>query len=575
MERAVVTILGGKKGEDSVEFGDYLSLGRGKGNLLQLQDAQVSRFHAEILLRQDGYWLRDLQSTGGTLVNGAPITEYKLESGVIFQIGGDRLSFEIVDPEADFAPAEDTVTRIYFSDVDVLPVGTSQIAPEMDEASPLESKLPPELIAELGHLRKRYRMLHRANRLISGELPLAAVYNDILELLFEVVPADRGVILTKNPTTDRLMVMASHTRDKRLDIKEVEMSTSILKQAREQGAAVLTRDALMDQVFDAKRSIVEQRIRSAICAPLIHKGGDTLGFIYLDTLHTLKPFDQEMLELVSAVAGPAGVAIKNAIYTERLRSKQEELQRSHLATLSVITSALEARDRYTVGHAQRVSSFGMTIADQLGWNAERKRQLEVGGMLHDMGKVGIRDSILTKPGRLSDDEFRAMRLHPDIGARILRNVPALEPVIPYALCHHERWDGNGYPQSLAGEAIPVEGRLMSVADAFDAMTSKRVYRSAVDPDVAREEIEKCSGSQFDPAMVEAFMAAWEAGAVEQVLTQTRTRESVQVLCPICSAYLGHKKEVAAGESLDCPICQRRFRISDKHQAVLETVKPEM
>ena len=276
-----------------------------------------------------------------------------------------------------------------------------------------------------------------------------------------------------------------------------------------------------------------------------------------------------MLDLVSAVAGPAGVAVKNAIYTERLRSKQEELQ----ATLSVITSALEARDRYTVGHAQRVSSLGMSIADQLGWNAERRRNLEVGGLLHDVGKVGIRDAILGKPGSLSKDESRVMRLHPDIGARILRDVPALQSIIPYVLCHHERWDGEGYPQKLSGQEIPEEGRLLAVADAFDAMTSKRVYRDAVGPEEALDEVLRCADKQFDPMMVEAFESAFKDGSVAAVLRKNKDWESRQVLCPICSTYLGLKEEVLTGESLDCPICDRRFRMTQEHQAVLDTIKP--
>ena len=573
MKRAVVTIISGKAGEESAEFEDYLSLGRSKGNLLQVREVQASRFHAEIVRRDDTYWLRDLQSTWGTLVNGAPISEYELTPGAEFQIGGARLAFDRINIEDEFA-RDDTVTRISFSEKKIETVGKSTIAPEADEPTPLGTEPPPELFAQLAHLRKRYRMLHRANRLISGEDPPAAVYNDILELLFEVVPADRGVILAKDPAEARLVVMASRVRDGQAEIKEVAVSTTLLKQAREERAAVLTHDALEEAGFDAKTSITEQHIRSAICAPLMHRGGGVLGFIYLDTLETIKPFDQEMLDLVSAVAGPAGVAVKNAVYTERLRAKQEELQQSHLATLSVITSSLEARDRYTVGHAQRVGAFGMLIADQLGWNAARRRQLEIGGLLHDLGKVGIRDAILSKPGSLNRDEFRMMRLHPDIGARILRDVAALQPVIPYVLCHHERWDGNGYPQQLAGEEIPEEGRLLAVADSFDAMTSKRVYRTAVEPEAAIDEIKRCSDAQFDPVMVEAFVAAHEAGAVEQALARNKNLESRQVLCPICSTYLGLKSEVGTGEALDCPICDRRLRMTDEHQAVLDTIVPK-
>ena len=572
MERACICVENKDGKKDSAEFEDYLSIGRSQGNLLQIKEVQASRFHAEIVRKDDAYWLRDLHSTWGTLMDGAPINALRLKPGDRFTIGESRLTFELVDPESEFEK-EDTVTRITFGDTALNAVGTSQITPDVDEPTPVGSEPVPELFTQLAHLRKRYRMLHQANHLISGEDPPAAVYSAILEMLFEVVPADRGVILAKDPAANKLVVMASRTRKSGIELKNVEMSTTLLKHAREQRVAVLTRDA-MEEGFDAKSSIFQQQIRSAICAPLMFRGGGVLGFIYLDTLGTIKPFDKEMLDLVSAVAGPAGVAVKNAIYTERLRRKQEELQRSHLATLSVITSALEARDRYTVGHAQRVSSLGMAIADQLGWTAERRRQLEIGGLLHDVGKVGIRDAILGKPGQLSEDEHRVMRLHPDIGARILRDVPDLKQVIPYVLCHHERWDGKGYPQKLAGEQIPEEGRLLAVADAFDAMTSKRVYREPIAPEEALKVVQTCSGDQFDPVMVEAFEAAYEAGSILSVLARSKDLESRQVLCPICSTYLGMKGEVATNDQLDCPVCDRRFRMTDEHQAVLDTIRPK-
>jgi putative nucleotidyltransferase with HDIG domain len=173
--------------------------------------------------------------------------------------------------------------------------------------------------------------------------------------------------------------------------------------------------------------------------------------------------------------------------------------------LSVLSRAIEARDPHTRGHSARVTALAEAIARRLGWNEERLAVLQVGGPLHDIGKLAISDEVLGKPGRLDEEELAQIREHPKLGARILLRVAALRGALPYVLYHHERWDGTGYPTGRSGEEIPVEARVLAVADAFDAMTSDRPYRRALSPDDALAEVSRCAGSQFDPEIVRIFL----------------------------------------------------------------------
>ena len=173
--------------------------------------------------------------------------------------------------------------------------------------------------------------------------------------------------------------------------------------------------------------------------------------------------------------------------------------------LSVLSRAIEARDPHTRGHSVRVTALAESIALRLGWSEERLALLHVGGPLHDIGKLAISDEVLSKPGRLDDDELAQIREHPKLGARLLLRVSAFRKALPYVLYHHERWDGTGYPTGRAGEQIPVEARVLAIADAFDAMTSDRPYRRALSRDEALAEVERCSGTQFDPEIVSVFL----------------------------------------------------------------------
>jgi putative nucleotidyltransferase with HDIG domain len=214
---------------------------------------------------------------------------------------------------------------------------------------------------------------------------------------------------------------------------------------------------------------------------------------------------------IQALANQAAVTLERTILLSesRQQAKQiegayEQLQATYDQTLSALMSALDARDRETEGHSNRVSRLACMMGEILGLNSLQLKALERGSLLHDIGKIGVSDTILHKPGKLTDDEWKIMRTHPDIGARIIERIPFLQECMPVVHSHHERWDGSGYPQGLKAQSIPLQARIFAVADVFDALTSKRSYRKTSKPEDAVEYLREQANILFDPEIVEAL-----------------------------------------------------------------------
>lgn len=185
--------------------------------------------------------------------------------------------------------------------------------------------------------------------------------------------------------------------------------------------------------------------------------------------------------------------------------------------LAALASALAARDPSTAAHCTRVTFLAGRVAVWLGWDAKRLRSLRLGGPVHDIGKVMISETILRKRGPLLPEELAEIQTHPAAGARLIGPIWPAQEALPYVLYHHERWDGNGYPTGRRGTEIPEEARLLAVVDAFDAMTSMRPYRRALPVDNALQEVERCAGTQFDPAFASAFLDCFYAGALNAAI----------------------------------------------------------
>ena len=210
-----------------------------------------------------------------------------------------------------------------------------------------------------------------------------------------------------------------------------------------------------------------------------------------------------------------------AVRSRLSRSRQlhmVQLQQSYETSLTVLANAIEVRDQYTRGHVERVTSYAMLLAKQLGWQENQLEQLRFGAILHDIGKVHIPEEILRKQDPLDDEEWAEIHNHPSTGAEMIKDIPYLIPAIPVVRYHHECWDGTGYPYGLVGDKIPLSARIVSVADGFDAMTTSRPYHRALSIEEAYNEIMKKSGTQFDPAVVAAFQKVWDEGLIQKITT---------------------------------------------------------
>lgn len=204
-------------------------------------------------------------------------------------------------------------------------------------------------------------------------------------------------------------------------------------------------------------------------------------------------------QLLDAVAGFLGALHENA-------ARFIEQKNMFIGSLEAVSNALDAKDRYTHGHSERVAWLGTHLAQAIGLDADEVERIRISGLVHDVGKIGVPEAVLCKTGRLNDEEFEQIKKHPRIGYNILKGIPKMEDVLDGVLYHHERWDGKGYPCQLAGEAIPLYGRILAVADTFDAMSSTRSYRTAMPREKVLAEIARCSGTQFDPSLTEPFIA---------------------------------------------------------------------
>jgi HD-GYP domain-containing protein (c-di-GMP phosphodiesterase class II)/pSer/pThr/pTyr-binding forkhead associated (FHA) protein len=469
------------------EADGVLRVGRLETFEIVLDDASVSRRHAEIRWTDSGWLLFDLNSTNGTFLNGIRLVkgERRLRARDLVQFGKATLLVERLDEavEAQVRKSdqllveaarscswEDALTGLAF-DRNSFPRPGEQLLTLLRAGH------------HLGHLGSEDELLH-------------SILNDAVSTL----DAQRGaIVLPEGPDEKlRLRAMATSPTNKG---SRYTFSQSLAQRSFSRGESILCGSVTDDPELAAALSIQEGAMASVLCV-LLRTPRKRLGVLHLDRGYWQKPFTEDDLHLADALAASVSAGIESA----QLLRKQQEL---FLNTINVLAQAVEMRDLYTGGHTARVTQYSQCLAQELAVSADEMRLIRVGTPLHDIGKIGIDDSILRKPQRLTAEEFAIMKTHTVKGAAILATLPDLVSAIPIVRSHHEQWDGTGYPDGLAGNAIPRLARIVSVADAFDAMTTDRPYRQGMKVEAAFTELAEESGHQFDPRCIEAFLAIRE------------------------------------------------------------------
>lgn len=291
-------------------------------------------------------------------------------------------------------------------------------------------------------------------------------------------------------------------------VKTAENGQDALEALREIRPALILSDIAMPVMdgFELLEAVRRRPIGATIPFIFLTARGTREDIITGKTLgvddYITKPVTSR--ELLAAIRARLQRADEIAIMSQLMAAKD---------SLRVLANAIENK-RY---HVERVNAYAQALAKELGWDDKHCDALEFGAILHDVGQVRVPEAILLKDGPLTPEEWLEMRKHPEEGARMIEDIPYLAPAIPVVRYHHERWDGKGYPYGLRAEDTPQEARLLAVADTFDAMTSDRSYRAALDIRIARDEIADQAGKQFDPRVVEAFLRCWERGEFQEIM----------------------------------------------------------
>jgi HD-GYP domain-containing protein (c-di-GMP phosphodiesterase class II) len=481
-------ISGEVKGK-SWESTNVLRAGRLGTLEIVLDDSSVSRRHAEVRHAETGWWVRDLESTNGTYVNGVRLGpgERQLHPRDIVQFGKVAMMVELPEPAA---PAE--VKAVSTAEQIIVEAEASSSWQEGFERLLLDRNHAPRPGDQLMAL---LRAGHHLVSIESEEELLSCILNDAVRVL----DAQRGaIVLAEGPENElKLKALATGRGE---NSSRFNFSKALAKRCFSQGQSILCSSVEEDEELCGAVSIADGAMASVLCV-LLRTPRKHLGVIHLDRSYWQKAFTEDDLHLADALAAHVSAGIECA----QLLRRQREL---FLQTISALASAVEMRDAYTGGHTARVTAYSLFVGEELGLSPRELDHLRTGGPLHDIGKIGIDDAILRKPERLTDAEFEIMKSHTVLGDDILKAIPEMKDIRPIVRSHHERWDGHGYPDRLAGEAIPMLARVLAVADSFDAMTTRRPYNTnhVKTPDEAFAEVARCAGSQFDPKCAHAFLA---------------------------------------------------------------------
>jgi HD-GYP domain-containing protein (c-di-GMP phosphodiesterase class II) len=386
----------------------------------------------------------------------------------------------------------------YDEDVSLLESLSTELALALENARLLESAR---------YRAENFSKLARLSAILNSSLDPKTVRKRALESVVELLECETGSLYLIDEETNELYFEVA-LGDKGAAVKKVrlKMGEGVAGWVAQKGQSDLVADTNLDQRWAKRVDEKSDFITTNMITVPIKTKNKVIGVLQaINKLKNKKP-DQSDLKLLESLSDQVAIALENA----RLYEKQKEM---FFETAEAMATAIEKRDPYTGGHTRRVRDFSLATGKHLGLDEESLELLEITAILHDIGKIGVDDSILRKPGKLSDEEFEKMKMHPSYGYEILNNVKQLAPAIPGMRHHHERIDGRGYPNGLKGKEIPLLARIICVADTWDAMTSNRPYRDGLSDKIAYEEFKQNKNKQFDLKVVNAFLRAYNNGEI--------------------------------------------------------------
>lgn len=485
-------ISGNNKGQTvSLEPANLpLTIGRDPENVVVLEHTAISRFHCRITSESGLYYVQDLGSTNGTYLNGRRIARERLSPGDELIIANVGMLVEASKSSIHEArnPLNITVS------IDAQPKKASMtMAPDEISGS---HELLEGIGSDPNSAQRALQVLYNADAAFRNIEDLTLLLDNLLGIIMECIPASRGFVFLIQRDTNQLVPYARRPPGVASDDAEIVVSQTIIQTAVRQKSSIISSDALVDERFVHSRSVAALDVRSAMCAPLFNRN-KVLGIVYVDA-HKANSFSRKDLALFSALALKVAIAVDNARLYDDLRGL-------FYNTVETLVRTIQAKDQYTAGHSTRVSRYSLMIADKLGLSTKDKHELYLAAMLHDIGKIGVPDDLLNRPGNLSPEEMERVRNHVVVGASMIEMLGEMHPIVPLIRHHHECYDGSGYPDGLQGEQIPLISRIIAVADMYDAMTSDRPYRKRRTHQFAVEEILSVSGIKIDPRVAEAFL----------------------------------------------------------------------
>lgn len=382
---------------------------------------------------------------------------------------------------------------------------TSQVFRDLTQVASTINKVKSSVFKQFQTRDSQFEALVRIGNTINSSLSLKRVLSEVMDSLVELMQAERGFLMLRESDGSFKVYVARGLDRVNLDQDQFAFSKTIVNQVLETGELVLTTNAQEDPRFDGQLSVAYYHLLSILCVPLKIKD-KLIGVLYVDNRTRSGVFKQENIGLISAFANQAAIAIHNALLFDELQESKQELEIAYQATLEGWVRALDLRDNETEDHTKRVTFLTQKLAREMGLDEQVIIDITRGALLHDIGKMAIPDGILLKPGPLDEDDRAIINKHPLYAYEMLSPIKFLQPALDIPYCHHEKWDGSGYPRGLKGENIPFAARIFSVVDVWDALISDRPYRKRFLPSDALKNIREFSGSYFDPRIVDAFLS---------------------------------------------------------------------